>query len=325
MTAVTRVAQVWRRVAALQRRVRARAAYCRTISLLVQHGYRLDGILKEGRVYGVQKHGQRFVFKYVTPAGLTCLRDVLPRVGPLFAHIAVPGLVQCGRCESTTPWVVLTWLEGAAFNHRWDERNPTIAGGRAIGKDTISKILAAIQELHKLPPAEFAEYCSLELTPAILESRLGKWLSRAEQEGWLTHKEIESATRQIDSSTSGSADRVMLSNGDFQFRNFVEMPDGRLGIIDWDTARYSTFELEHCIAYQWLLMWNNPEWQKSFLAAAKSCLPLGIERFRSAMLLNALLRAATFRHLPEVKQLQLSYFRQILRDDWFGMLWDGIV
>jgi hypothetical protein len=120
-------------------------------------------------------------------------------------------------------------------------------------------------------------------------------------------------------------ERCFIGNGDFQFRNFIEKESGQVVLVDWEGARLSAFEPEYCIAYQWLLMWNNPEWQREFLRHAIEKFSLAAERFRSVLLLASLRQATMIWYdIPELRQIQLDYFIQALEehdaDVWIELL-----
>jgi hypothetical protein len=145
-------------------------------------------------------------------------------------------------------------------------------------------------------------------------------LTLAQAEGYMTLHQEEQARRMLGPFFAGVDNgELQLSNRDFYFRNFVERVDGRVALLDWDYARLSTFETEHCIAHLWLLMWNNFSWQRMFLNAARERFSLDPDRWRSVLFIDALHQALFWRtSRPYLMPIELNYALNTLSDERFS-------
>jgi len=82
--------------------------------------------------------------------------------------------------------------------------------------------------------------------------------------------------------------KMIISNGDFNPRNVIRLPNEQLVLIDWNGI---ISPLEHLLAYPWLLNWQNPAWQNEYASKFESNLPIDINHLRMHLMNIALLRA----------------------------------
>jgi aminoglycoside phosphotransferase (APT) family kinase protein len=116
--------------------------------------------------------------------------------------------------------------------------------------------------------------------------------------------------------------KLYLSNDDFNFRNLIELPAGRVAVIDWDSSRVSSFEIEHCVTYLWMMMWNQTDWRKGLVSLARQRLPLDLERTRAVLLVNCLHQSMhVWRKRNDLHPIPLGTFRNVLEDAYFEKHW----
>ena len=203
----------------------------------------------------------------------------------------------------------------------WEERT----GGRDTPIATCEPTLDLIEDLGAIDATPFRGRGLTEQTRAWVGSLVERHLAWARAAGHFDEGAGAAARRILAPFVDGiDTGAVRLGNGDFQLRNFVERPDGRIALIDWDAARLSTFEAEHCVAYQWLLMWNNPAWQRAYLDGARRRLGLRAERFRAVLLIDVLKQAFFWRERDGLARMPLQYVAPLLSDDAFdARIWRG--
>ena len=115
-----------------------------------------------------------------------------------------------------------------------------------------------------------------------------------------------------------------LSNFDFQFKNLIEKSADKTVLLDWDNARLSTFDLEHCLSLMWLLMWNNQKWRHELIVNAKQRFTLDQHKFRGAVVLNAiLLTAYAWRNVDNLRQEIFQQLENVLDDQFFRSVWEA--
>lgn len=290
-----------------------------------RQGYEVAGSLKYGRLYKLCRGNEPFILKFVVPNGLIAHREVLPALTGPYQRMAVPHVAATGECSTLGCWIIADWHEGHEYSKQWDEQQPEVAGGRAIDADTIPLLLDVIEDLRSLNAERFINLGLERRTAAWLRNRIQNQLGRASAWELLSGAQekhartlFEAFLERVDHGT------IQISNHDFQFRNLIRLSDDRIKVVDWDAARISTFETEHCIAYQWMLMWNRPEWQRQFLAEARQRLPLSPELFRGVLLVNTLNQGINvYGEFPDLRAILFSTFLNLLDDRYYTYVWEG--
>ena len=290
-----------------------------------RRGYAVAEVLCWGRTCRLHKEGKDYLFKRTGPNGLIAYRDVLPAVDGDFKRLVLPRFVDGGHQSGIGHWIISRWLEGRNFNDRWDEWKPEVCGGKGIALDYVDVLLDVLEDLRGVEASPFAAGGIERRTRSFLCSRIRGQLDRALQGSLLTAGQerraldlLEPFLARVDSG------RLRLSNHDFYFRNFLEMPRGRIGILDWDAARISTYEIEHCVTYLWMLMWNHSAWSAALLEGARSRFALDRHQVRAALLVNLLNQSMhVWPNRPELSRMLLATFLEALDDAGFSAIWRG--
>lgn len=279
-----------------------------------KQGYRIADVLAWGRTYLVEKDGTPYLLKRCGDNGLLVQRDVLPRIGGNFRRLVIPRLVRCGCDRRLGSWILTEWLPGRGFQDRWDELDPQTCGGRAIGLEYVDVVLDVLEELRGTD-AEAAARAGLECrNQAFLRPRITAQLDKALARGLLSHEQQRRALGLLEPFLQSVEEGPLrLSNHDFNFRNLVELPGGRIALVDWDAARVSTYETEHCVTYLGMLMWNHPQWVDALFDRARTRFGLDRRRMRAALLINALNQSMhVWPERPELFPIPLATFLRTL-------------
>ena len=85
-----------------------------------------------------------------------------------------------------------------------------------------------------------------------------------------------------------NSQQMIISNGDFNPRNVIRLPNSMLVLIDWDGI---VSPLEHHLAYPWLLNWQNKDWQRVYASRFEERLPVIKENLRMNLMKISLSRA----------------------------------
>jgi hypothetical protein len=106
----------------------------------------------------------------------------------------------------------------------------------------------------------------------------------------------------------------MFTNGDFYPRNFIILADGRIGVTDWVGG---VDPWEFVAMYTWLLMWGNPAWQSTYIAALKAHFPVDEHEMQIGLLVKSFDQVYRWREMPEehvgfARTQMLTYFKQFL-------------
>lgn len=237
-------------------------------------------------------------------------RDAFPKVDQKkFGTLILPSAIKVGSLLINHGWwVLMNYYQGETVF--WDETNPECVGGRNIGLEHIDTIVNLLKDLRLIETSIFAGILPtfntaswyISLDQKLLElTNLGLFPQNHHQ-------------RAIDMLSSGLSDEQMkdliLTNGDFQFRNFIKLPSGKVAIVDWTENAYNTPNIEPIefpIMYQWTLMWANSSWQNVYVKKAIDTFGISMERLSFALLIKSINQAHLWRGSPELARRQVEH------------------
>lgn len=268
-------------------------------------------------------NGVKYILKRVDNNTLVAHRDILKTLESVaFARLVLPKFVDAGTVESSQ-WLVLEYLEGDDYHSRWNEHMPEISGGRAINLSSVDTFLDLVEDLIGIDVSTYLSTEVKKLDPSAILNQFESSSIGLLEKNWITLNQLSKARELIDNFTKSLDNTFQISNGDFQFRNFIDLADGKIGLVDWEGCRLSPFELEHMIAYQWILMWNNSMWQKKLIQEAKQRFSLDKVRFQCTLLFDALNQAAGWSNDLYLGRIQIDYFINSLNQNYIDFLFDN--
>lgn len=236
---------------------------------------------------------------------------LVKRLNKPYQYLIIPKVHVVEQINSSLGIVLTEWIEGEPFNNRWSATIDESLGGKLITNEDMNIVLKLINELKKIN----TQNLRLDHLISSLEGGLQKIKIVAKlalDKGLInqhTLNQLQSYTNGINKTIKGD---VVLSNGDFQYRNFIETKTGKVAIIDWDNIHVSKVESERCAAYQYTLMWNNPSWQKQFIQRAINACHLRSDILHFYILLCALQQALRWSAIPNLVQPQIEIFHSVL-------------
>ena len=295
----------------------------KALAWLDRHGYRPVEVLSWEKAYRVEKDGQQFVFKRLMPEGLAVWQEVLSKLRGPFGRLVIPEAVTFGQDKGIGCWVVRRWLDGKPMCADWSELAATKAVGLPL--DRVEKVVDLLEDLAAIDAAQFLTSGIPRRDRSFLQEQIRREVAQAEKRGLLSPTEIERIWRLVQPILACTdAGPWRLSNHDFYFRNFLEMPDGRVALLDWEVARISCFEIEHCASYLWMLLWNHPEWRGEFLGQTKQRLRIDREKFWAALIVNSLHQAMfVWQNQPVLQDKMLQILQTALDEERFAAVWKG--
>lgn len=293
----------------------------KAMAWLETRGYRPREILSWAKAYRVEKGGEQFVFKRLTSQGLAIWQEVLSKIQRPFRRLAALKAVELGEDKWIGPWVLRRWLDGKPMCADWSE--VLLPDAVRLPVDRVEKVVEMLEDLASIDAAEFLAANIQRRDRLFLQKQIGQEVAQAEQQGLLGPADVERLWRLVQP-IFACADKGpwRLSNHDFYFRNFLELPDGRVALLDWEVARLSCFEIEHCVSYLWMLLWNHPEWRREFLQQAKQRLGIDQAKFRAALIVNSLHQAMfVWSNQPGLQAKMIDQLRAALDDQQMAALW----
>lgn len=288
---------------------------------LSRQGYRPVEALSWGKAYWVERGGEQFVFKRLTTYGLAIWQEVLSKIRRPFPRLVLPEAVAFGQDRWLGCWVLRRRLDGKPMCGDWSE--VFVPDAVPLPVDRVEKVVDLLEDLAAIDAAEFLAAHIQRRDRCFLETQIGREVTQAEKQALLTPGEIQRIWRLVEPIFAcAEKGPWRLSNHDFYFRNFLELPDGRVALLDWEVARISCFEIEHCVSYLWMLLWNCPQWRQEFLHQAKQRLGIDREKFRAAWIVNSLHQGMfVWRNQPTLQAKMIEQIREALDDQQMAALW----
>ena len=221
-------------------------------------------------------------------------RDCFPKVNQdEFRRLKLPTGIKIGSLFLNKGWWVLMEYYGDD-TIKWEETDPTHAGGRSITADYADILIDMLKDLRTIDIDLFTNTIpTVDKCPWYIE--LPQRAQSLVNRGILLSSDLQKVTNLLSRDLSEEQKRnYIVTNGDFQFRNFIKQPDGKVVVIDWTENTYNTPNIEPIefpIMYQWTLMWFNPTWQDLYIKKAMETFNLSPERLNYALVVKSINQA----------------------------------
>lgn len=112
-----------------------------------------------------------------------------------------------------------------------------------------------------------------------------------------------------------------FTNNDFQFRNLIFMDNGKIALIDYESAEYTDNQIYRNSSYLYMMMWNNAEWKSEFIRVLKNESNFDSEKFWLCLNGNLL---RLIRHWKDNPNLVNVIMNQIMNQKDFNIYWNNV-
>ncbi len=273
---------------------------------------------KDGKMYflkdcnGIEGYMFKTIFPRIKHQKLHFTRLVLPD----FKKI-VTTYIQEDNTYQEKKLIFLNYYDGITFNNKWDETKPEGYGGRGISISMADKVIELLKDFSMID-------LDSSLTFKLSKFNFSKWkknnfllLSTSLiQQGFLTPDHVKKARAILFSSKLFKNSSIILTNGDLYPRNFIELANNKIVVVDWEGRRkeliflngkYQYFEsqrnafinyLENHAAFFFIHMWGNYLVQKKFMKKLSQKLHLNALNIQAAILIKSLEQAVAFKGGP---------------------------
>lgn len=235
---------------------------------LQQLGYSLVKEIKRN-ILIAKKKGSRernlVCIKFGSKQEIELLGDVFPKISKTLFHWSeLPELKDWGIVDNNY-WIAMKYYEGTHYT--WTEHDEISGGGKAIPTSAIEDLLHILSDLLQIP-LNLVE----NIVPRFDDNYwLGQFREKSKdliEKGFINTIEVKKIHNFI--TNNKQPQQYIFTNGDFYFRNIILQPNNMWVIIDWNkNERFpitpSIEPIENLIAYVWLLMWRNKNWQKHWI------------------------------------------------------------
>lgn len=198
-----------------------------------------------------------------------------------------PKLIKVDR---KTGELVLKNYDGRKYDGIWKEKN----GGSSMGLELSREAAAIVYDFSKVEINEVLSSKALSRVKK-LQFNFQEWRELFDEEikKFIDHNHIgaEQAKNAKSILNSPLSSKFIFNNGDFYPRNFISLGD-RVVVIDWQTwendYRANLIDyLDNVLAFCFIHMWGNPEWQLNYLREAQRYFNLTTINFQKALLIKS--------------------------------------
>lgn len=198
-----------------------------------------------------------------------------------------PKLIKVDR---KTGELVLENYDGRKYDGIWKEKN----GGSSMGLELSREAAAIVYDFSKVEINEVLSSKALSRVKK-LQFNFQEWRELFDEEikKFIDHNHIgaEQAKNAKSILNSPLSSKFIFNNGDFYPRNFISLGD-RVVVIDWQTwendYRANLIDyLDNVLAFCFIHMWGNPEWQLNYLREAQRYFNLTTINFQKALLIKS--------------------------------------
>lgn len=243
-------------------------------------------------------------------------RDCFPKVDQdKLRRLKLPTGIKIGSLFLNKGWWVLMEYYGNDII-KWDESDPTYGGGKSISTDYVDILVDMLLDLKTLDTNLFANVIPIVDQCPWYINLIQKAQSLMNQ-GLLLPDDLQRVINLFSRPLSEEQKRdYIVTNGDFQFRNFIKQPDGKIVVIDWTENSFNTPNIEPIefpIMYQWTLMWSNPEWQNLYVKKAMEAFNINKDRLNYALVVKSINQASLWTGSPLAK-IQVEHCIRGLND-----------
>lgn len=213
--------------------------------------------------------------------------------------------------KASNQFIFIKYYDGNKFNKIWDEKTPVGYGGRGIDLGFSEKVIDLMKDFSsidtkklkkfKLPTFDFIKWKSHNL----------KYISKKlVSEKIITKDQVKRMTDILNQPDIFIKSRMILTNGDFYPRNFIELKKGRIVVLDWEGREDYKIKInnkkisgqrntlinytENHVAFFFVHMWGNDRIQKEFLKNASAEFKLSTKNLQAALIIKSLEQSLLF-------------------------------
>ena len=259
--------------------------------------------------------------KQVSKEEFLICTQLLPKIkrefGNVFSRLILPEVVFECIHQSNVYTVLFKYYNGKYYNEIWNEED----GGSLLGLELVNEMINIIEDLLNIDIEYLYQTEEVKQINGFVFN-YQDWLKsytirfdKAIQVG-ISTEELEKAKDFLEDGFSRK--KLIFSNGDFYPRNLIKVNNGQqLVLIDWEywgeNFRVNYVDhLENIIAFAYIHMWGNVNWQNEFLKSAINNFNLRLDDLRKSIMIKSFEQAILWLDYPQFSNFQTEHFRRAL-------------
>lgn len=194
-------------------------------------------------------------------------------------------------------YIFINYYEGNNYNSAWNEISSVGYGGRGIVPDFASRVVGVVKDFSMVDPKSLASFnLSMFNFDAWLQDNLPLIAEPLIRRDIVNDDHIKSVRKLLSDQDLFSHSRVVLTNGDFYPRNFIDYPGNKVVVIDWEGRKDYVGDqrnvffnyIENHIAFFFAHMWGNYAFQRRLLREAAETFSLRARDVQAAVIIKSL-------------------------------------
>ena len=250
------------------------------------------------------QQNERFVVKKASGLEETMYSEILPAIriqNHAFETLQLPEchkIIEKNSNNEKCSYLILKYYSGENFNLKWDESLPEGFGGRGVEIEMVEKSIKVLRDFthidiprlseFNLPSFNFQKWL-IDIFPEITKELV--------EANVLTNNQVKRTKKIFDNPNCFKHSQPIVTNGDFYPRNFIQLPNGKIVVLDWEIRTDQTYRnapinyLENHLAFLYVHMWGNNRFQRELLKAARDTFHLSDDNLQAAIILKSLEQA----------------------------------
>jgi len=267
--------------------------------ILMQEQLRPISFEPGGKVVCEDVDGKKFFMKKCSDTEHAFFDSVFPeiRLQQLpFATLQLPEFRNIAS-RNDQSFIFVNYYEGNNYNSAWNEISSVGYGGRGIIPDFASRVVGLVKDFSMVESKSLASFnLSTFNFDVWLQGNLPFIAELLTRRDIVNDDHIKRAGDLLSDQDLFSHSRIVLTNGDFYPRNFIDYPGGKVVVIDWEgrkdyigDQRNVFFNyIENHTAFFFTHMWGNYAFQRRLLREASETFSLQARDVQAAVVIKSL-------------------------------------
>lgn len=289
-----------------------------------------ESVLNGGKLVCVDERGEKYVLKECRGVEEGVFAEVFPKIKgaslkfkvlrmPQYKKV-IKKVVEDGNNKKEFKFILIKYYQGTYYNKSWNEYYPESLGGRGVDLEMVDKSVTLLKDFSLIDIEELSEF-------DLLEFDFQKWKAQnlplmkehLVQKKIISEDQMLKAEKILNKEGFFSNSKKILTNGDFYPRNFIQLENGQVVVVDWEgridyeldiAVKDGTEKLrgqrnsfinyvENHAAFLFVHMWGNYHFGREFIKKISKEFKLSTRDLQAALIIKALEQSFLWKDIPQ--------------------------
>lgn len=289
-----------------------------------------DSVLDGDKLVCADDKGEKYVLKECRGEEERVYTEVFPKIKSASLKFKVLKLPQHKKVikkavgdeddRKEFKFILIKYYQGTYYNKSWNEYYPEALGGRGVDLEMAGKSVTLLKDFSFIDIKELGEF-------NLIEFDFQKWKAQnlplmkqhLVQKKIVSEDQMTKAEKILNKEELFSNSKKILTNGDFYPRNFIQLQDGEVVVIDWEgridyeldiAVKDRTEKLrgqrnsfinyvENHAAFLFVHMWGNYHFGREFIKKTSKEFKLSTRDLQAALIIKALEQSFLWKDIPQ--------------------------